>query len=379
MLGVIIGVAAFVSMLAMGEGAKQKIVREIESLGTNVIFAEPLSAKGEKAEANMLKYSDFTGLKKDLRLVGEIAPSISIDTTIIYKGKSIKAVAEGTDPAYRFIRNHFPDKGRFLIEQDMNSWERVAVIGTNVAYELFGREDAIGKDILVSGQRFVVVGVMKYKPQTLYLKFNDKVFIPATTAMKFLTGNQGLDKIQFSTRENTMVADASAEIKTRLLQYHNGREDFVLSTQEQFLSTLTETSRTLKILLGSIAAISLIVGGIGIMNIMLVSVMERTREIGLRIALGATPQDILRQFLLESIFLAMIGGLTGVFLGVVTSQATGIFFTVILPGKEVWNAVVTPESVVAVMFFVLIVGTAAGLLPAVKASRLDPAEALRYE
>ncbi len=153
----------------------------------------------------------------------------------------------------------------------------------------------------------------------------------------------------------------------------------MLSTQEQFLSTLTETSRTLKILLGSIAAISLIVGGIGIMNIMLVSVMERTREIGLRIALGATPQDILRQFLLESIFLAMIGGLTGVFLGIVTSQATGMFFTVILPGKEVWNAVVTPESVVAVMFFVLIVGTAAGLLPAVKASRLDPAEALRYE
>lgn len=380
MLGIIIGVGSFISMLAIGEGAKQKIVKEIESLGTNMLFVEPSGSDKDKSRNSAgLQYSDYLGLKGKLRFIEDIAPSVSIDSQVLYKEKSFKTVVEGSTPSYSVIRNHFTDKGRFLIERDVNAWERVAVIGENVAGKLFGEEDPVGKDILISGQRFIVVGIMKYKPQTLYIKFNDKIFIPATTAMKYITGNQRLDKIQFRMKDNVDIKNASEEIRERLLKYHNSREDFVINTQEQFLSTLTETSRTLKILLGTVAAISLIVGGIGIMNIMLVSVIERTREIGLRIALGATPDDILRQFLMESVTLAMIGGLAGMSLGILSSKAAGLLFTAILPGKEEWDAVITPGSVTGVFLFVIVVGIAAGIFPAFKASRLDPAEALRHE
>jgi putative ABC transport system permease protein len=380
MLGIIIGVGAFISMLSIGEGAKQKIVKEIEALGTNMLLVEPSDSDEDKSRNSTgLRYSDYLRLREELKLIKDVAPSISLDSHIIYKDKSFKTVVEGTTPSYSEIRNHFAEKGRFLIEMDIKAWERVAVLGENVVSRLFGDENPIGKDILISGQRFIVIGIMKYKPQTLYIKFNDKVFIPVTTAIKYLTGNERLDKIQFRMKDNIDIKDASAEIKERLLRYHNNKEDFVLSTQEQFLSTLTETSRTLKILLGTVAAISLIVGGIGIMNIMLVSVIERTREIGLRIALGATPDDILKQFLMESVTLALIGGLIGTFLGILSSKTTGMLFTIILPGKEVWEAVITPHSIAGVLFFVTIVGVAAGILPAIKASRLDPAEALRYE
>ncbi len=379
-LGIVIGVASFVSMLAIGEGAKQRIVREIEALGTNVLIAEP-SSSGSAVDtaASYLSYTDYLRLQNELRLIEETAPAISQTHPVIFQGRTCRAAVEGTTPSYRTIRNHTPREGRFLIAEDIAAWERVAVIGSAVAAALFQSDNPLGKDILVAGQRFVVVGVLEHKPQTMYVKFNDKILIPVTTAMQYFTGNERLDKIQFRVRDPRSVAEAAAEVKAALIRYHDGREDVVVSTQEQFLSTLTETSRTLKILLGTVAAIALVVGGIGIMNIMLVSVTERTREIGLRMALGAMPSDILRQFLLEALTLALVGGVIGTGSGVLFSAAAARIFTFILPGTEVWDAAVTAASILTVLVIVVLVGVTAGLVPAHKASRMDPAEALRYE
>ncbi len=388
-LGIVIGVSAVIGMLSVGEGARRKITGEIEKLGANVLVVYRRRAPSkEKAEewrgrSEGLTYEDAIKISK-YKYVEAVAPEIRKGVIVRYRDREYEAQLIGTTPEYQKIRNHKPEFGRFITDEDLKYWRKICVIGKNIKDELFKNENPLLKEIKIDGKRFVIVGVMEEKGAFGPLKFDDRVFVPLITIQKRFTGSDNVDLILVKTEagKTDSVRDGLYDL---LLKLHNNVEDFGIASQEEFRETMEQTLNTFKILLASIAAISLLVGGIGIMNIMLVAVTERTREIGLRKAVGARRKDILIQFLIESVILSLTGGIIGILLGIIFANTVGnimVGATTFGPRRLFGTggqSIITFSSILLSFLFALFVGIFFGLYPAWKAAKRDPVEALRYE
>lgn len=389
-LGIVIGVAAVIGVLGVGEGAKRQVTSQIEKLGSNVlmIFPRRPESKEEALEwrgrSKGLTHEDAIAIKEKISAVNEVAPQIRTQERVRYLGKYWDTRLLGTSPSYQTIRNLEMDDGRFFDQEELDSWTKVCVIGKTVKEELFENEYPVGKDIKVRDERFTVIGVLKEKGRVGWEDFDDQILIPFTTAQKRFTGDDKVQTIFVQAKSSEATDAATKQVEALLTARHNKVVDFRVRSQEEFRQTIEQTASTFKLMLAGIAAISLIVGGIGIMNIMLVSVTERTREIGIRKAMGAKRRDILVQFLIESMVLAFAGGVIGIILGVIFANTlgnmmvgAGSFGPRFLSGGG--QSVITLSSILLAFFFAVSVGIFFGMYPANKASKLDPVEALRYE
>ncbi|MFN2300020.1 MAG: ABC transporter permease [Anaerolineales bacterium] len=387
MLGIVIGVGAVIAMLSVGQGASETISGSINSIGTNLIFVVGVSDP-DVTIRRPLTLEDANAIGDPLN-----APSI-LQTSVIYMLGRIKVAAAGetvtmavtaVTPTYDDIRNLEMADGEFISEIQMIGRASVAVLGTTTAENLFGTaENIIGETIRIQGQPFRVIGIQASKGGSGFSDEDDVLYVPYSTAVSRLAQRSGeapnrVDMIVASAVSASVVNDASEEIRQILRMRHHtevGKDDFTLMTQQDFLSLTAQIMGVLTIFLGGIAAISLLVGGIGIMNIMLVSVTERTREIGLRKALGARRKDILIQFLTESATLSLFGGLIGIALGAALAFAVG---QIAQATGNPFTPVIGLDSILLATLFSAGVGLFFGIYPASRAAGLEPVEALRYE
>jgi putative ABC transport system permease protein len=383
-LGIIIGVGAVVAMVAIGSGASEKISSQISSIGSNLILVLP----GATTQGGMrmgigtqqtLTMADAEAISKECSAVSAVAPAITGTAQVVFGNQNWATGVIGTTPDMVIVREWELVSGRFINEQDVRSGTKVAVIGQTVADKLFGEVEPTGKIIRIKKIPFEVIGVLDKKGQSLTGQDQDDIiYVPVTTAQRTLFGQTlpgrvRLIYVKASSLES--IPQATEQIKTLLKQRHrigpNQEDDFTVMDLTQMLKTAEESTKTMSILLGAIASVSLIVGGIGIMNIMLVSVTERTREIGIRMAVGAKPKDIRMQFLIESVFLTTIGGIFGLMLGIGAS--------LIVADLMEWPVSISLFSALIAFSFSAFVGVFFGFYPAYKASMLNPIEALRYE
>jgi putative ABC transport system permease protein len=391
MLGMIIGVSAVIVLLSLGRGVQAMITDQITSLGTNLLFirAGTQNAGGVRTTGGSatLTYEDAQAIGDRVADIGGVTVLAFGSVQLIALGQNISAPVLGTTPAYLDLRNTQVNQGNFFSEQELTLGTPVVVIGDRVAQTLFGASDAVGQQIRIATGRtnvsFRVVGVMAPKGGTGATNEDDQVFIPVTTFVRRLNdqrttqGDLRVDEVDVQLLNKDDTAAVTEDISILLRERHGVIEDdFTIFSQQQILQTLNTALGGFTILLGSIAGISLIVGGIGIMNIMLVSVTERTREIGIRKAVGAKRQDILMQFLVEAVVVSGLGGALGVLIGVgLSSLANGIP----LGGDQTLQTVVGLDSIIVAFAVSAGIGIFFGLYPAVRASRLTPVEALRYE
>jgi len=383
-LGIIIGVGAVVAMVAIGSGASEKISSQISSIGSNLILVLPgaTTQSGIRmgtGTQQTLTMADAEAISKECSAVSAVAPAITGTAQVVFGNQNWATGVIGTTPDMVIVREWELVSGRFINEQDVRSGTKVAVIGQTVADKLFGEIESTGKIIRIKKIPFEVIGVLDKKGQSLTGQDQDDIiYVPVTTAQRTLFGQTlpgrvRLIYVKASSLES--IPQATEQIKTLLKQRHrigpNQEDDFTVMDLTQMLKTAEESTKTMSILLGAIASVSLIVGGIGIMNIMLVSVTERTREIGIRMAVGAKPRDIRMQFLIESVFLTTIGGIFGLMLGIGAS--------LIVADLMKWPVSISLFSALIAFSFSAFVGVFFGFYPAYKASMLNPIEALRYE
>ena len=376
MLGVIIGVASVVALVSVAQGATKGISDRLQSLGTNLLTVSPGftttgATRGGFGTATTLTVDDATALAQ-LDGVQAIAPELTTNKLVIAGTQNETARVVGTTPGYLSVFAYDMWVGSFLNQASVDHNLRVAVIGATTADNLSLTETSVGSTIFIGGLPFNLIGILQPKGGTT--STDDQVLIPLSTARQLFVGSNSVSAIGVSAANQDVISTVSAEITATLEQRHGittGVDDFSIATQAQLLGTVSGVSDTLTLLLAGIASISLLVGGIGIMNIMLVSVRERTREIGIRKAIGARGRDILSQFLVEALALSLAGGLIGVGLGVVASYGIGVYAG--------WGFVFNPVTVVVAVLFSLIVGIVFGVWPASQAARLDPVVALRYE
>jgi putative ABC transport system permease protein len=378
MLGVIIGVMAVILLVSIGEGAQVYITKELTGLGTNLLIVTPgkTSTSGgfhppSGGTVRKLSYDDSLALRRRAWLLTDAVPIVLGTGNIKYTNLARDTMVIGTTPEFQRVRNLFVDIGSFVSQADVDSKSKIVVLGTKVKEELFGDQSALGKVVTLSDARYRVVGIMQMKGTSLGWDIDDVVFIPVTSGQE-LFDTDGLFEILASTPRAEDVDRAIAQIKDVLIRRHANKEDFTIQTQGAILSTMNTILGVLTAVLGGIAGISLLVGGIGIMNIMLVSVRERTREIGIRKALGARNRDIMAQFLIEAITLSGAGGIIGIIAGVGLALLIPVFVTVLPTSVSAW-------SIVMAFSFSAAVGVFFGVYPARKASLQDPIQALRYE
>ena len=380
-LGILIGVAAVIAMLAVGQGAKDSIEKQLASLGSNLLMIRPGSSRvhGVALEAGSVTrftLQDVDAIKKFIGEVKSVSPSVRGRGQIVYGNTNWNTQVEGVSVDYAETRASRPAVGRFFNEEEEKMRVKVALLGTTPARELFGDADPVGETIKINLLNFKVIGVLPSKGATGFHDQDDTVLIPVTTAMYRVFGKEYVDSIYAEVKSPQLMDAAQDNIYGLIVKRHHiSKKDeddsFEIRNMADIKSALESTTKTMSLLLGSIAAISLLVGGIGIMNIMLVSVTERTREIGLRKAIGANNKDIMVQFLIESVLMSLIGGIFGILLG------SGIAILITLFAG--WSVKVSSFSIILATVFSLIVGVVFGLWPAQKASKLDPIEALRYE
>ena len=381
MLGIIIGVGAVIAMVAIGNGAKAQVEGQIASLGQNVIliFSGSTTRSGVNTgwgSAGTLTVDDVAAIEREIPTVSVVSPEIRTVGQLAVGNLNWNCSMLGEGPEYLSLRQWPLADGAMFTEQDVRGATKVAIIGKTTAKQLFGEEDPVGQIIRVKNVPVKVLGTLTPKGLSIMgTDQDDVVIMPYTTAMKRFSGATTLRSINVQAASALALTQTQAQITELLRQRHRiqpGRDDdFTVRNQQEIAEAATATNKIMTLLLAVIASVSLLVGGIGIMNIMLVSVTERTREIGIRMAVGAHGHDILMQFLIEAITLSSIGGILGIVLGVGTSK--------IVSAKFAWPTVISVDSVALAFIFSAVVGIFFGCYPARKASHLDPIDALRYE
>lgn len=381
MLGIIIGVASVIAMLAIGEGSKESIKKNISSMGANLITIRPGAGmmggvRSDPSSMQTLTLNDYKTLKTQTHYIKNISPIVNGSGQSIAGSNNWPTTIYGASPEYLSIRDWSVEKGSMFTEDDIESYAKVAVIGKTVQENLFPNEDPIGKMIRFKNIPFKVIGILKEKGENTFGQDQDDIIIaPYTAVQKRILAQKYLQSIVASSISEDDSEAAVNEITTIMEKQHNIKEgddnDFNVSSQQEIISTFSSTSEMLTVLLVVIASISLIVGGIGIMNIMYVSVKERTKEIGLRMAIGAKGKDILLQFLIESVLISITGGILGVFIGLGATFAIKQFAG--------WPVSITMSSIVISFAVCTITGVFFGWYPARKAAQSDPINALRYE
>lgn len=378
-LGVLIGVASVIAMLALGTGAREDVKARIASLGSNILMVRPSSQRMggvalETGTVTRLTTEDALKIRERVPGVAKVAAYVSGRGQVVHKNKNWNTQVIGTTYEYPSMRASQPAEGRFFTEMETITRAKVAVIGTKVASELFGNANPLGEFIRIKRIEFLVIGVMPQKGSTPWRDENDQVFIPLNTAMYRLLGKDYIDYLDVQVADDKIMEETGEKIKDLIINLHRLKKETAaidIRNLSDIQETISATAKTFSWLLGSIAFISLLVGGIGIMNIMLVSVTERTREIGLRKAIGAHRKDILFQFIIEAVVICLVGGIIGILLGTAATVAITKFAG--------WAMKLSPFSVMLSLLFAFIVGLTFGFLPARKASLLSPIEALRYE
>jgi putative ABC transport system permease protein len=372
MLGVIIGVASVVALVGVGQGTTSNITSSLASLGTSLLTISPTTQGSDGSTS--LSLEDATAID-ELESVAGVAPEVSTSLTVAAGDETTETTVVGTTAAYAAVRAYDVWQGTFLTEVSIDRDLRVAVLGASTAETLGLDADDLGTEISVGGIPFQLIGILQPKGGASFQDPDDQVVVPVGTVQKYFVGGDSVRSIGVSVAPTADMAATNAEITALLRDRHelaaSDEADFSIFDQTQLLAAASSISGTLTLLLGGIASISLIVGGIGIMNIMLVSVRERTREIGIRKAIGARGRDILAQFLVEALTLSLLGGLIGIAVGLAASAVIGQ-----IAG---WGFAFNPSTLVAAVVFSLLVGVVFGVWPARQAARLDPINALRYE
>lgn len=381
MLGVIIGVTSVIALVSVGMGVKKNVIDNISRLGSNMLIISPGSSnrggpRGAAGSITTLTYDDAEAIKNKIKNVSNVSPTVQTSQQIVYGHENWNTNVTGVVPEYVSIQSLTIKSGLFFSEHDVDVRNRVSVIGSTVASNLFGKINPVGKKIRIGNAPYTIIGVLESKGQSSGGQDQDDVvLIPLTTAQERLIGITYVRSINVQVSDAEKMDEVQNNIEKLLRQRHRIREgaedDFNVRNLTSLMETMTSTTTMITLLLGAIAGISLIVGGVGIMNITLASVTERTREIGIRKAIGATYSNIMLQFLIESTMISIIGGIIGIIIGIGAAQAISKFgdFTTVISGV----------SIAASFGFALFVGVFFGMLPARKAARLDPIEALRYE
>ena len=385
MLGIVIGVAAVLVMIAVGQGAQTRIAEQIKNLGTNlIVITAGSSNQGGVSQGagtfNRLTEDDANKLKREATLLSGVSPVVVAPSQAITPTGNWRTIVNGVSTDYQVIRDWTTQSGVFFSEADVRTARKVAVIGTTIAKNLYAGTDPVGLQIQLRNVPFTIIGVLNSKGQTAGgADQDDVVVIPYTTAKTRLSGRSGgwsrISQILASTSSASDLPAAQEEIRAIMRESHklgdDAFDDFTIRNQDELAQAAQGTTKVMSWLLAAIASISLLVGGIGIMNIMLVSVTERTREIGIRLAVGARQADVMRQFLIESVVISSLGGVVGIVIGaagsVILGQVTG------------WSTAIPPSAVAIAVGFSAAVGVFFGLYPAQQAAKLDPIQALRYE
>ena len=377
-LGMIIGVASVISMISIGEGARQQTLSTIEKFGTNIITIKPGRKKTKHVSSDKvktLKLSDAESIDKNIPLITGVAAQVYRSAQLKYGSKNTNTTVRGTGERYFQLSNFTIDRGRYFTKEEVRSVRKVAVLGSTVIKNLFKNINPIGKEIKVDGNNYLIIGITEPKGALSWFDPDDQIFIPISTAQKRLFGIHHVQSIDVQANNMEDLEDIKKDIDSLLRARHgihsSEESDFYVQNSSQWLNSWGDAAKTFTYLLGGIAAISLLVGGIGIMNIMLVSITERTKEIGIRIAVGAKKSEILEQFLIESVLISFLGGSLGIFLGILISQ------TVSKIGE--WDTIVSTQSILLAFGFSVGVGIFFGYYPARKAANLNPIDALRYE
>ena len=380
MLGIIIGVAAVIALVSIGNGVKQDIENSISSLGSNLLVVLPGAprtpgARPSQGSMKSLKISDYEAIAK-LEGVKAASPMTNGSYVVIYQNKNWTTSVAGVNSNFQDVNNWTMTSGRFFSDKNVQNRERVAVVGQTVVKNLFADEDPVGKEIRVKNIPFRVIGVLKSKGNgTMGNDQDDTVLIPYTTSMERVEGIDYLRRVYVVAKDDEGIDRLQADIENLLRVRHNIKDtnldDFNIQNMKSIMETVAQTTGTFTLFLGAVAAISLVVGGIGIMNIMLVSVTERTREIGVRKALGATYSVIVTQFLIEAVVISLMGGFIGIAFGIGASKVIGM-----VSGM---STVVSVPTIIMSFAFSMAIGLIFGIYPARKAAKLNPIDALHYE
>jgi putative ABC transport system permease protein len=377
-LGIVIGVAAVIALVTLGEGATARVTRDIANMGVNMLTIVPGAQRRgpSNLSAPPLTLEDARVIEREIRAVGAVAPTVSRSVLAVYANKNWNTVATGTSNAYFSVRAVTLELGRSFSDVELSGGQPVCVLGATVRRELFGHQDPLGASIRLGRVSCLVIGVLTAKGQSTFGNDQDDyVLLPLSAMQRRIAGTNDLSAISVSAIDEAHTTKAKQQISALMHERrHIGdgqADDFSVFDTREVQKTLETVTGVLTALLGAVAAVSLVVGGIGIMNIMLVSVTERTREIGVRLAIGARGREVLLQFLVESVVLCVLGGLIGMVLGLLGSYTAGHFLD--LP------FVFLPRVVLIAFAFSFVVGVAFGLFPALKASRMNPIEALRHE
>ena len=392
-LGIVIGIASVILMMSLGDGAQNLILRQIMSMGANNVYVEPGAFSGggdmtqqmmEGMEVKTFTLKDIEAIEKN-PLVEIVAPIVVSVSRVVYKNNDEKITFFATTPAYNKITDARTILGSDFTDFEVQSMSKVAVLGYKIKEDLFEDENPIGKIIRIKKTNFRVIGVMEEQGTQMFQSLDEYIYIPITTAQKFLLGINHVQSSVVKIISQDQIDEAVEDIRLILRERHNiynpdgdlAKDDFKVVSGKETADIMNTVTSILTLLLSSVAAIALVVGGVGIMNIMLVSVAERTREIGLRKAVGARSKDILYQFLIESVVLTVLGGVLGILLGAIFSYLVSIVLTMAL-GIQ-WDFVLSLSSIILAFGVAAVIGLVFGIYPARKAAKLSPIDALRYE
>lgn len=366
MLGIIIGVGAVITMVSLGDGAKGEITQTISEMGSNLIIVSPGKKSGQRFNNQTVDL-----LEESLNNIQTVAAAARSSRLVEAGGNNAETVIVGITPEYGIVRNYQVAYGSFLNESDISGRKKVAVIGSSVAEELFPGRNPIGEELRLGNVRLEIIGVLQTKGQAGFGSGDDLIFLPLTTAQERIFGHKRLSEINLQVADATLVNEAYRQAQAILMAEYQDEDKFSVSNMAEMLTAVEEMTGTMTMLLAGIAGISLLVGGIGIMNIMLVSVTERIREIGIRKAIGARSQEILMLFLIEAVTLSLLGGVIGIGWGGGLAILLGKFLG--------WQIQISGNAVITAFGFSFLVGLFFGVYPAYKASGLHPIEALRHE